>query len=290
MMLEKECIEEIFNELLEINEEEAYKYCVEGHKATNNPEYLLYMGHSHLIFGEYEEAIECIENALKDGCDNFVYAYNVKGEALLELGLYVESRRAFEKALEFEPAQFLSTTFLIELDIREEFYDDAINRCNEYIELYGEDKDEVGELKSILGWTYMIDFKNKDKAGNAFKEAVENTDKCPRAYTGLGIYYVSLKDFEKAIECFKKSIEIDESDGENFFGIAICYKEMGEFDKVEDYLIKADALEPGDTRILMELGFEYLRSEKVDIAKECFKELLSINPDASDIKSLLEEL
>ncbi|GAB6169824.1 hypothetical protein JCM1393_22840 [Clostridium carnis] len=286
----EQSIEETFNEILAFNEEEAFKYCKEGYNETNDPEYLLYMGHGHLVFGEYEDAIECVDRALIEGCDYYVYAYNVKGEALLELGLYIESRRCFERALEIEEDQFLSTTFLVELDIREEFYEEAINRCINYINIYGKDKDEIGELKSIIGWTYLVDIRNKEKAEKYFKEAIENTEICSRAYTGLGIYYVGEKNFKEAIKLFEKAIEIDDTDGENFFGLAICYKELREFDSVEDYLIKADSLEPGDTRILMELGFELLRQEKIEIAKEYFKEILFINPEAEDIRNLLKDI
>lgn len=290
MISEDYNIEEVFNELLSIDEDEAFKFCIEGYEETKNPEYLLYRGTSHLVFGEYEDAIECVDNSLSEGCDYYTYAFNIKGEALLELGLYVESRMSFENSLEHKEHQFLTTIFLAELDIREGFYDDAIARCTKYIELHGEDNGEVGELLSIIGWTNMVDLGDRHKAIEAFTEAISRTEECPRAFTGIGIYYVAEKNFTKSIEYFEKAIEIDNTDGENYFGIAICYKELKQYDNILEYLLKANEFETDDSRILMDLGFEMLRQNKIDIAKEYFKEVLIVDPEASDIRKMLEEL
>ena len=114
-----ENIEETFNEILACDIQEAMKYASDGFKKNGNPEYLIYTGHCYLVQGCFEEAIAAIDLAFELGCDYIVYGYNVKGEALLELGLYAESRRCFERVLKEEEEQYLANTFLIELDIRE---------------------------------------------------------------------------------------------------------------------------------------------------------------------------
>ena len=114
-----ENIEEIFNEILVYDVQEALKYSSDGFKKSGNPEYLIYTAHGYLVQGFYEDAIAAVDLAFELGCDYFEYGYNVKGEALLNLGLYVESRRCFERVLKEEEEQYLANTFLIELDIRE---------------------------------------------------------------------------------------------------------------------------------------------------------------------------
>lgn len=128
-----ENIEEVFTEMLKYSVDEAFKYCDEGYDETKNPEFLLYKGHAHLVSGEYEEAILSVDKAFELGCDYQVYGYNVKAEALLELGLYVESRRYYERVIELSPDNYIATIFQVELDIREEFYEDAISRAEAYI-------------------------------------------------------------------------------------------------------------------------------------------------------------
>ena len=285
-----ENIEEVFTEMLKYSVDEAFKYCDEGYDETKNPEFLLYKGHANLVSGEYEEAILSVDKAFELGCDYKVYGYNVKAEALLELGLYVESRRYYERVIELSPDNYIATIFQVELDIREEFYEDAINRAEAYIENYGNNKYEVADLKSAIAWTYMVDLNLPHEGFEYFKEAIELNENCSRAHTGIGIYYNHIKEYEKAIESFIKAIECAPEDGENYFGLAVCYKEIGKFEEVEKNLIMANALLPEDNRILYEFAFELLRQEKKEEAIEMFKEILIYNPDDEEVAGLISSL
>lgn len=285
-----ENIEEIFNEILVYDVQEALKYSSDGFKKSGNPEYLIYTAHGYLVQGFYEDAIAAVDLAFELGCDYFEYGYNVKGEALLNLGLYVESRRCFERVTKEEPEQYLANTFLIELDIRESLYEDAINKCVDYMENFECDNKQLSDLKCIIGWTYLVNLNNPEIAKEAFIESIEANENCGRSYTGLGVYEANYKRFEEAIEYFNKAIEINEDDGENYFGIAICNKELNNFDVVEEYLVKANALEPEDNRIIEEYAFELLRQERNKDAIEYFKEVLRENPSNVEIKNLVLEL
>ena len=285
-----ENIEEIFNEILMYDVQEALKYSSDGFKKSGNPEYLLYTAHCYLVQGFFEDAIAAIDLAFDLGCDYIVYGYNVKGEALLSLGLYVESRRCFERVLMEEEEQYLANTFLIELDIREGLYEDAINRCVDYMENYECDNRVLSDLKCIIGWTYLVNLNNPEIAREAFMESIEANKECSRSYTGLGIYEANHKRFNEAIEYFNKAIEINEYDGENYFGIAICNKELNNFDGVEEYLVKANSLEPEDNRIIEEYAFELLRQGRNKDAIEYFKDVLRENPNNIEIKNLILEL
>ena len=285
-----ENIEEIFNEILMYDVQEALKYSRDGFKKSGNPEYLLYTGHCYLVQGFFEDAIAAVDLAFDLGCDHIVYGYNVKGEALLSLGLYVESRRCFERVIKEEPEQYLANTFLIELDIRERNYEDAINRCIDYIEKYECDNVQIANLKCIIGWTYLIDLNNRELGREALIEAIEANEMCERAYTGLGIYEANNKNFEEAIDYFNKAIEINKDDGENYFALAICYKELKVYDLIEEYLIKANTLEPEDTRIIEEYAYELLRQGRNEEAIEYFKEIIDDSIDSEEIKSLIMDL
>ena len=285
-----ENIEEIFNEILMYDVQEALKYSSDGFKKSGNPEYLLYTGHCYLVQGFFEDAIAAVDLAFDLGCDHIVYGYNVKGEALLSLGLYVESRRCFERVIKEEPEQYLANTFLIELDIRERNYEDAINRCIDYIEKYECDNVQIANLKCIIGWTYLIDLNNRVLGREALIEAIEANEMCERAYTGLGIYEANNKNFEEAIDYFNKAIEINKDDGENYFALAICYKELKVYDLIEEYLIKANTLEPEDTRIIEEYAYELLRQGRNEEAIEYFKEIIDDSIDSEEIKSLIMDL
>ena len=179
-----ENIEEIFNEILMYDVEEALKYSSEGFKKSGNPEYLIYTAHGYLVQGCYEDAIAAVDLSFELGCDYIVYGYNVKGEALLNLGLYAESRRCFERVLKQEAEQYLANTFLIELDIREGLYENAINRCIDYIENYECDNKMLSDLKCIIGWTYLVDLNNPEIAREAFMESIEANRECSNLSPG----------------------------------------------------------------------------------------------------------
>ncbi|WP_300888297.1 tetratricopeptide repeat protein, partial [uncultured Clostridium sp.] len=255
-----------------------------------NPEYLLYTAHCYLVQGFFQDAIAAVDLAFELGCDYIVYGYNIKGEALLSLGLYVESRRCFERVLKEEPEQYLANTFLIELDIREKYYEDAINRCIDYIENYECDNVQIANFKSIIGWTYLIDLNDENLGREALIEAIEANEKCDRAYTGLGIYEANNRRFEKAIEYFNRAIEINKNDGENYFALAICYKELKKYDLIEKYLIKANELEPEDTRIIEEYAYEILRQGRNNEAIEYFKEIIDDSNNSEEINNLIIDL
>ncbi len=285
-----ENIEEIFNEILMYDVNEALKYSNDGFKKSGNPEYLLYTAHCYLVQGFFQDAIAAVDLAFELGCDYIVYGYNIKGEALLSLGLYVESRRCFERVLKEEPEQYLANTFLIELDIREKYYEDAINRCIDYIENYECDNVQIANFKSMIGWTYLIDLNDENLGREALIEAIEANEKCDRAYTGLGIYEANNRRFEKAIEYFNRAIEINKNDGENYFALAICYKELKKYDLIEKYLIKANELEPEDTRIIEEYAYEILRQGRNNEAIEYFKEIIDDSNNSEEINNLIIDL
>ena len=128
-------------------------------------------------------------------------------------------------------------------------YEDAINRCIDYIEKYECDNVQIANLKCIIGWTYLIDLNNRELGREALIEAIEANEMCERAYTGLGIYEANNKNFEEAIDYFNKAIEINKDDGENYFALAICYKELKVYDLIEEYLIKANNSQITDSEI-----------------------------------------
>ena len=67
---------------------------------------------------------------------------------------------------------------------------------------------------------------------------------------------------KKQLYLFPSYREINKDDGENYFALAICYKELKKYDCIEEYLIKANTLEPEDTRVIEEYAYELLRQGK----------------------------
>ncbi|MGL5353124.1 MAG: tetratricopeptide repeat protein, partial [Clostridium sp.] len=271
-------IEEVFHEILGRDLDSALTFCENGLRDTKNPDYAIYLGHTYIALGEYEKALECIDIALESGSNYFVYAYNIKGEAFLELGLYVESRSMFNKVLKYDSDQALAKEFLIELDIREELYNDAIDKCNDYILRYPENERLLAGMKSTIGWIYMDDLNEPYLAQVAFEESLLLDKDFSRTYTGLGILHVGDEKYREAISLFDKAKSLNIMDSENYYMLALCYKHLNEFKLVEELLLKAESLEPDDNRILTQLAFEMNRQERFSEAIIYFNKLLDLDP------------
>ncbi|MGL5085594.1 MAG: tetratricopeptide repeat protein [Clostridium sp.] len=271
-------IEDVFHEILGRNLDSALSFCENGLKDTKNPDYAIYLGHTYIALEEYEKALECIDIALESGSNYFVYAYNIKGEAFLELGLYVESRNMFNKVLKYDSDQLLAKEFLIELDIREELFNDAILKCNDYIFKYPENKKLLAGMKSTIGWIYMDDLNEPNLAQLAFEESLLFDKDFSRTYTGMGILHVADEKYREAISLFDKARNLNIMDSENYYMLALCYKHINEFKLVEELLLKAESLEPEDNRILTQLAFEMNRQKKFGQAINCFNKLLNLDP------------
>lgn len=271
-------IEETFHEILGRDLDSALNFCENGLRETKNPDYAIYLGHTYIALGEYEKALECINIALESGSSYFVYAYNIKGEAFLELGLYAESRTMFNRVLSYDSDQLLAKEFLIELDIREELYNDAIDKCNDYISKYPENKKLVAGMKSTIGWIYMDDLNEPNLAQIAFQESLVFDKEFSRTYTGLGILHVSDEKYREAISLFEKALNLNIMDSENYYMLALCYKHLNEYNLVEELFLKAASLEPEDNRVLTQLAFEMNRQGRFSESIEYFNKLLNLDP------------
>ena len=97
-------------------------------------------------------------------------------------------------------------------------------------------------------------------------------------------------DRKSELSIINKAIEINKDDGENYFALAICYKELKKYDCIEEYLIKANTLEPEDNRVIEEYAYELLRQGRNSEAIEYFKEIIDDSLDSEEIKNLIIDL
>lgn len=282
--------EEIVDELIKCSLDEALKYCIDCFKETSRLEFLLFTGKVYLYMEDYINAISYVDMAFQLGCDYFTYGNTVKGEAYYNLGMYKESKECFNKVINENPENFNITTYIIDIDIIEGKYEDAINLAVDFIEVYGFNKEEVAELKALIGWLYLDVLFDEKLAKEAFEEAIDDDDKCYSAYSGLGYYNLYNKRFREAIIYFDNAIKSNTEDEISYLGLALTYKELEEYDYIEKNLLQANIINPSNVKILIEYGYEMLRQDRIQEAIEIFNSVLEINPNDKEIKELVKEL
>ncbi len=130
-----------------------------------------------------------------------------------------------------------------------------------------------------------------DKSVAAFKNAIMIEADSTSAYKNLSFVYISKGDYDAAIEPLQKIIDIDKSaEGYKYLG-EILYdkgnqlkatdsvKAQEYFNKTIKVLEDGRKVYPSDSDILRTLANAYISANKIDVAKDIFKEGIKAEPD-----------
>jgi tetratricopeptide (TPR) repeat protein len=153
--------------------------------------------------GEYEEAVECLDNDLtlhKKSYETFF----LKGLILYELTDYEESIECFNKAAEERNQRYLQS-----------------NKKIKYMK-------KTQKFEKALIYT--------DLAHNE-KPLSENF------WYHKGLPFLKLKKYGKALECFTNAIKINDNDSKLFYSLSKCELFLGNEEKCLEFLEKACSLD-----------------------------------------------
>ena len=156
------------------------------------------------------------------------------------------------------------------------------NQFNQGVKLYQEgtkttDKDSS---KVIL-----------DKSVDAFKNAILLEPDSTSAYKNLSFVYISKGDYDAAVEPLQKIIDIDKSpEGYKYLGEILYEKGVqvkatdsvqaqDYFNKTIKILEEGRKLYPTDSDILRTLANSYISANKIDVAKDIFKQGIEAEPE-----------
>lgn len=182
--------------------EEALQVMAEGYQ--NNPQnYALVSGYGIILVqeGKSEAGLKVLKEALSL-YDMDPEIYNYLGIAYWQMGDWLNSREAYEKALNLDP------------------HDGLI--LNNYATLYLTLATKGGKKDDL------------SKAEELFKKALAADPSLASAYNGLGSVYKLQNQLEAAIACWEKALEIKPDYDFSLYNLGIAYLEKGEKGKALD--------------------------------------------------------
>ena len=128
-----------------------------------------------------------------------------------------------------------------------------------------------------LGKSYF-GLDKRDKAENAFSQAINIDSRLWQSYNFLGLIYSQRKDFDSAIVHYKKAIDINHDNTELLNNLAVSYYLTGNYEGAIELLTKASKKRGANKRIFNNLALSYCRVGKYDDALQAF---LAANDEAA---------
>lgn len=224
-----------YEELINLNVEEALEYCVTVLNETNNVDIYAYIGDCFMALDNFQEAINNFNKGISLDCSNKSFALSLKAEALFYLEEYIESKRIFLKLLRENPYSFFIIAYLTDIDIKLGNYLEGISRAEKII-LHGDlNKEDLAYIETKIGWIHLKYLANFHKAYECFEKALKLSNDSEVVYVGLGEYYLEIRDYLSAIVNFQKAIELGEATIEVYYSMALSYKGLKKYEDSLEY-------------------------------------------------------
>lgn len=261
---------------------------------------------SLLRLERYDEAIDCLNQALKIFPDNYVNLSN-KGFCLEKLGKINEALDCYEKSLVLQPSNDKYYDFQGSIDgyfnlvSKNNTESDFLARVDQFYNL------EEKEMSFLL-WNKFLEEKEKNiqtllqKARDLFKQekyneaidifsiCIKRNDKLFYAWQFRGDCYWKIREFGRALADYLKSIELEPANGASYDNAAMCYSLMGEHDKAHQLIDKAISLENAEDMPMLRKAqiFEYQNLKTEALSQ--YKKTLDKFPNSEFAKKKVIEL
>jgi len=123
----------------------------------------------------------------------------------------------------------------------------------------------------------------------AFRVALRLDGRNSRALAGLAMIAQQRNQPQAAFNWYLKSLELDSDNLTALLGLFQVSCQMGSFSRVIDYLQTYLNLHPADTAVMFCLATLYQREKQYDKAKQLLRDILTLEPEHTDARNLLEE-
>jgi len=268
----------------------------------NNVVALFMIGVSYYMQSKYEEAISCIEKAIKlckEGKPCFLRAdtaFYWLGRAYLGKGDYEKAVDILEKVAKIAEENLKPP---IDSPSWRRFYSTLVPEKSNALFWLGYAYYLIGEYQravETLNESIKLDPNLKDayfllalsygklsediKAIEAAKKAIELDPKNPNYYSILGQIYQEQKKYKEAEDNLKKAIELDPKLIDRYLKLAYLYDEKGEYHNVINTLKKALDFNPLDMRVNYFLLVTYMAVGNFNKAIEVANNVMKTNADA----------
>lgn len=236
-------------------------------------------GKSYYFLNKLEEAIYDLDQSIILNTENGD-AYFIRGFLFQGQGEFEKAIKDFEKAVSLAPDEYgdnIGNFYyrLGELDFALEYYTRAIEL---------EPGSYVNYHNRGLVYFYSYQF---EKAIVDFTFATELNPYHDKSYNFKGQCLSELKRHEEAIIEYEKAINIDNNIPEYYYDYAIDVYMLGDLEGAINYFSRAINIDPEYSEAYLNRGSTYLSLEKINLAKDDFRKILSYETD-TQIRQIAE--
>ena len=188
---------------------------------------------------QYNEAIECYEEALTVRPDSFKGYYNLS-VAFDEAGRNEEAIHTLKKVIELKP---------------------------DFIDAYN----NLGILLSS-NYKYM-------EALGIYKQALEKNRNDYKIYFNMGITLSEVHEYKEAVKAFNKALEIKPDEYEVCYHLGAALIELKRYDEAAKIYKSTLHVKPSDSEVFYNLSIVYSLLRKHDIALDNLRKAIELNRD-----------
>ncbi|NVM28277.1 MAG: tetratricopeptide repeat protein [Candidatus Helarchaeota archaeon] len=205
--------------------------------------------------GDYEEALRCLEKALKIRPNN-AKAWLIRAQLLEELGRFPEALKCYRRSLEINPYDVETQEGIQRLSIMSKEQQDAMTWKRKAELLH-----QQGKLEDAL---------------EQYKKALETDKTNADAWVDKGFILYDLLRPDEALKCYEKALELDPNNiaGWTLKGIALGSSNLESIACFD----KALAIDPENENALYNKGVFFRELGRFKEAIECFNKVLKLNP------------
>jgi tetratricopeptide (TPR) repeat protein len=245
--------------------------------------------------------------------------YNTLGIAYTQKGWYDSAISIFQEGVKANPNSPLPHLYLGNAYYKKGYGDEAINEYNQAINLdpnlaiaYSDlgyvydqmDRDEDAFqaykkalevdstlLKAHVNLAFLWEKKGSyEQAVNEYQKALAFEPEAASIHNDLGNAYIKLNLKEKGVAEFKKALELDPNYVYANVNLGNIYFEEGKYQMAITQYNTAIKLDPKMIKAYYNLAIAYLKTNQPYQAIKILKDGLKANPDAEELKNLLEKL
>jgi tetratricopeptide (TPR) repeat protein len=233
------------------------------------------LGKANFELGKWQEAIDAYKNAIAidpsaAGEKAYALIYDSMGVAYDKLQNTAESEKAFLKAIEIDPQDYI---FHNRLGIL--YY--QLNKNEEALK-YFLNALQLGKGEAVLpgnvGLAY-VRLEQWEQAGEFFKQALAVEPDNPFYLNYTGLCYYRREMYDEAIPYYSKAIEKDASEPVYYENLALCYNVLQRWEDVIEIYKKAITIKPTD-KLYNLLGVAYYNLEQPLDAIDNYKKALDM--------------
>ncbi|GFS42322.1 protein O-mannosyl-transferase TMTC3 [Nephila pilipes] len=208
---------------------------------------------------------------------DFTNAYLNRGDVLLKMNRTKEAEAMYQRALEFDDSN-PDLYFNLGIVLMDQ------GRNVEALELFNKalyiepDHEKSLEFSAVLIHESGMS-RHQNLARDRLERIVDRGKETDRVYMRLGLMALDSKDFANAERCFKKALMKKPDSREALFNLALLLSEQHRHKEALSFLEQLLRHHPGHINgliLLADINVNHLKN--LDVAEECYKKVLKIDP------------